>query len=414
MTVKSLPHIRVTPLDFADEIMDRIDLPGGVLEVVRGIGSGLTRLPGDPPNRIWAIGDRGPNFKVPLAVKRYGLKHLKALAGTDGIKVMPIPTIGPVLSELRLDGDTVTCVRTLPLRDRNGKAISGLPIANGLGETAIDLDGNSVAPDPSGADSEGIAAMADGTFWVADEYGPSLLRVAPDGTVVVRWVPQGYGHLFDNAEYPVIEALPAIAGRRQFNRGFEAVALSPDDAWLYVAFQSPLAHPDERAHRHGRHVRIWKLTTQTGAVAAQFLYPLDKPASFRRDCALGAFHRADLKVSELVCLGPDRLLVLERGSATSKFYTVTLDARCAIDHAHLDVTTRPTVEELSAADQVDFPLPQLAKSLVLTTDDFPDIDADLEGVVMLDPRTILVVNDNDFGVEGVATHFWRIDLPHDI
>ena len=113
-------------------------------------------------------------------------------------------------------------------------------------------------------------------------------------------------------------------------------------------------------------------------------------------------------------MDPDRLLVLERGSATSKFYIVILEAGHEIDKVHLDMATRPTLEELSAAHQVGSAVPQLTKSLVFTTDDFPEIDADLEGVVMLDPRTLLLVNDNDFGVDGVTTHFWRIELPADL
>jgi hypothetical protein len=53
--------------------------------------------------------------------------------------------------------------------------------------------------------------------------------VGADGRVRERWNPG---------------TLPAIAGKRQLNRGFEAIALSPDESWLYLAFQSPLAHPD--------------------------------------------------------------------------------------------------------------------------------------------------------------------------
>lgn len=107
-------------------------------------------------------------------------------------------------------------------------------------------------------------------------------------------------------------------------------------------------------------------------------------------------------------IGHDTLLVLERASATAKLYAVTLDQAKAVDPRHLDVATRPTIEEESAADET---LPALAKTLVFSTDDHPDIDADLEGLTLLSPATLLLVNDNDFGVDDVATRFWRIDLP---
>jgi len=238
-----------------------------------------------------------------------------------------------------------------------------------------------------------------------------LLHVAADGRVLARWVPEATEAWFAGADYPVHGVLPAIAARRQLNRGFEGIALSPDGAWLYLAFQSPLAHPDEQAHLQGRHVRLLKLDIATGAVAAQFLYPFDPPASFRRDAALGPIDWSDLKISELTTLGPDALLVLERGSASTKLYVVALDSARAIGAEHLDPMTRPTLEQASAAGEIRT---ALAKTLILSTDDLPEIDADLEGVAIVSPRTLLLVNDDDFGIDGVRTRFWRIDLPTDM
>lgn len=400
-----------TPLVFEDEVLRTIDTPDGPVEVLRGIGSGLAHRAGDPPHRFWAIGDRGPNLKVRPAMKRFGLKHISHPGDLNAVKVMPCPDIGPAISELRFERNQIVCVRTLVLHGASGRPLSGLPIPGGAGEVAIGLDGCAIAPDPSGADTEGIAALADGGFWVSDEYGPSLLRVAPDGMVLARWVLQGSEAWFAGADYPVLGILPAIAALRQPNRGFEALALSTDEAWLYVAFQSPLAHPDTQAHERGRHIRLWKLDATTGELAAQFLYPFDEPASFRRDTALGAFGWSDLKVSEMVALGPDLLLVLERGSATSKLYAVALDPACAVGREHLDVATRPTLEQLSGMGRA---LPALAKRLILTTDDLPEIDPDLEGVAVLSLRSLLLVNDNDFGIDGARTRFWRIDLAEDL
>ena len=48
-----------------------------------------------------------------------------------------------------------------------------------------------------------------------------------------------------------------------------------------------------------------------------------------------------------------------------------------------------------------------------STDDLTELDADLEGMILLSPRTLLLVNDNDFGIEGTRTRFWRIDLAWD-
>jgi hypothetical protein len=183
--------------------------------------------------------------------------------------------------------------------------------------------------------------------------------------------------------------------------------VSPDERWLYLAFQSPLAHPDPEAHEQARHVRVWRLDARTGEVAAQYLYPLDPPESFRRDCAKGEFARSDIKVSEMLWAGADSLLLLERGSETTKLYRVELSPALALPAKHLDIDTRPTVEELSASDEA-FPLPILSKQLIFSSDDAPEVAADLEGMVWLSDSELLLVSDNDFGVEGAETSFWRL------
>jgi hypothetical protein len=356
-------------------------------------GSGLARRPGDPPDIVWGVGDRGPNLKVKVALKRYGLEHLRALQEAEGAKLMPRPDIGPTLAELRVLEDRVELVRTIRLTNEDGTLVSGIPTPGGEHakcEPALSLEGEALQPDPQGADTEGIAALADGSFFIGDEYGPSLLKVSADGRVDTRWSPG---------------ILPRIAGKRQLNRGFEAISLTPDEQWLYLSFQSPLAHPDEEAHEAARHVRVWKLDAGTGEVAAQHLYALDLPETFRRDCDKGEFGRSDIKVSEIIAETEGRLLVLERGSETTKIYRVNLDASRVIPAEHLHVSTRPTIEEMSGEGRE---LPELSKELLLSTDDHPEMAADLEGMVILSPTELLIVSDNDFGVEGAETSFWRV------
>ena len=401
---------QVSRLTFDDEILAVIDLPGNALRLTRGPGSGLAKRAGDPFGKIWAIGDRGPNMKIELAVGKYGLHHLEALAALDGAKVMPRLDIGPSISELCVEGDTVSCLRSFPLRDRAGRPLSGAPIPGGFSEPAFTLAGAVIAPDPAGADTEGLVALVDGTFWVADESGPSLLHVAHDGMVISRWVPEGTGHWFAGADYPVVEALPAIAVQRQLNRGFEGLALSLDETALFVAFQSPLATPEEKDERSARHVRIWKIDLASATVVSEYLYPLDPPDSFRRDTALGKLRWKDLKISELVVLEDDRLLVLERGSATTKLYSVKISPRKRVAARYRDVAHDPSIETMSRTKGLSKSIPVLTKKLVLSTDEHTEISADLEGVLVLGDSMLLLVNDNDFGVEGVRTEFWKVTL----
>ena len=407
MTEAKFHIVDIRRLDWSDPELGPVQCPKGAMPLLAGYGSGLSIRPGDPPGIVWAVGDRGPNIKVAAAAELYGVKLPDG--NQKNAKIMPRTDLGPALAELRVVEDEVELLRTVRLTSA-GEPLPGVPIPGGahaVREPALTLTGEVIEPNPSGADSEGLVAFADGTFWVGDEYGPSLLKVSEQGEVLRRWVPAGLeGHLGE-AKHEVGGVLPAIAAKRQLNRGFEALTVSKDEQWLYLAFQSPLAHPDEEAHEGGRHVRLWRLDAMTGAVTAQFLYPLDPPESFRRDVAKGRMQWSDLKVSEITLLEDQALLVLERGSQTTKIYRVELEDGLQIPPEHLEIDTRPTVEELSAGD-APFPLSVLAKQLVFSTDDAPEVAADLEGMVLLSPTELLLVNDNDFGVEGAHTSFWRV------
>lgn len=403
----------VERLNWSDEDLGSIDFPAGKMEVQASFGSGLARRSTDAPGVFWAVGDRGPNLKIKTMVERYGVEAMRAFEDQPGTKVMPRLDLGPQIAQLRVNGNRVERLSILRLKDQVGEAVSGLPIPGGehaRAEPAIDLDGNHLDPDPSGLDTEGIAALSDGGFWVGDEFGPSLVRLDAGGKVLARLVPETAK--LDGAGYPIRATLPAIAGKRQLNRGFEAIALSGDEKWLFLAFQSPLAHPDEKTHERASHVRVWRLDAATMEVAAQYLYPLDPPESFRRDRAKGTVERSDLKVSEMVWLAADRLLILERASETTKLYSVELDEAFALPPEHLDIGTRPTVEELSAGGTLS--LPVLRKTLLFNSDDAPEVSADLEGMVILSPTELLLVNDNDFGVEGAHSMFWRLRFDHPI
>jgi len=400
--------IRITPLQYDDELLAELDMPKSKLRILRGLGSGLARDPRDA-GRVWAVGDRGPNMKVKVAAELYGLK-LDAHGSRKGAKVMPALDIGPALVALRLEGDRVVPERVLPLVGADGRAASGLPIPGGAHadlEPAIGVQGEDLGADVAGADTEGVAISRDGCFWVGDEYGPSLLRVDADGRVFERWVPEGMAGCFGGAGVEIVEALPAVAKHRRLNRGFEAIVLTEDERELHLMFQGPLAHPDDKAFEAARHVRLMTLDVETRRVVRQFAYACESAESFRRDMAKGDFAQEDVKVSEVTRLPDGALLVLERGSETTKLFRIDPRSGEALPPEHLEDATRPTLEELSARGFDG--LPVLEKRLVLDTDDHPQVGADLEGMTVLPDGSLILVNDNDFGCEGAETRFWRVE-----
>jgi hypothetical protein len=329
------------------------------MRLTLGVGSALSRRPGDPPGRVWGLGDRGPNLKIKAAVESYGLDHLAPLKDTPKAKVLPLPDFQPALAELQVEGDRVELVRVLRLRTLDGPLSGRAPpgSAEAAMEPVFDLSGHPLPPDPAGVDTEGLAALSDGGFWVSEEYGPSIMRVDAEGLVRSRWTPPG-------------------AGRRRLNRGFEGLAISPDERWLYVVFQSALAGDDLGA------TQIWKLDAADGSLAAAFAYPFDRPGSFDEEEPADA---SDLKACELVCVGPDRLLVLERVTRSARLYRVDLAGAAP-----------------------------LAKTLIFTTQDHPGVAPDLEGVAQLSPHALLLATDNDFGVEGAETRFYRLAFDADL
>jgi Esterase-like activity of phytase len=406
-------NTKIQRLNWSDQQLANITLPTATMRLTRSLASGLCQSAGDPADVFWGVGDRGPNIKPEAIAERYGVEHLCALADIDGAKIMPMPMIGPALARFRISGDTILLQAVMNLTDGQARPISGLPTPNGPHaeyEPVYDLDGNVLAADPNGADSEGIAAHPDGSFWIAEEYGPSLMRIDRTGRVLFRWVPDGLEQCFEGSTYPIMGALPALASARKLNRGFEAITASADGCSLYVAFQSPLAHPDREAHERSRHVRIWKLDGKDGTLLAEYIYPLDDPDTFKRDAAAGDVSRDDIKVSEIQLIGSGALLVLERISLSTKIYRVDLTLDHAAPVALSQPETRPTLEQMSRKELKQAGIAILDKTLIFSTDDYPEICGDLEGMLLLSPTTLLLSNDSDFGIEGAETQFWRVKI----
>lgn len=369
-------------IPLADAIRDSIGVEADDRGVrLGGVGSGLWNGPGDGPNVFWMITDRGPNGQIPVS-------------GANR-RTFPVPEFTPLIVKVQTGRRGLRILDMLPISGV-GPALGGI---SGLSNTSRDerpygCNAQTELPfNPHGLDTEGIVRTRDGNFWVVDEYSPSIIKIDPTGKVLKRFVPRNLTPPTVTEGYNTIAVLPDIYTRRKANRGFEDVTLSPDGRMLYVALQSPLSNPTAAVGDPSRNTRIIAFDTQTEQVTAEYLYRFQPVAEFNDT------RPTEMKVSGLAMLNDTQMLVLERTDLIAKIYRVDLTGATNIFNTRWDtLTTDPSLEALNDAQITANQITPLSKELVLTLNSAKGYPLKIEGVTVLNSRTIAIANDNDFGV----------------
>jgi len=370
-----------------------------------GVGSGATHGADQASDLFYTLSDRGPNIKCKDAQKTLGQSTEALCAGEKSSKIFPMPTYAPRILEYRLNSDGLSLVRQLPLKGTSGGPITGLtnPLTVTNTESSFDPMGQRLAFDASGLDTEALAVAGDGSFWIGEEYGASIVHVGGDGTILTRYVPKGEEEDLAAADYPVVGALPALVAKRKLNRGIEAVALSRDGRSLYFSMQSPLSNPDDKAYAQGRYLRIYKFDIAAEKTVSEWLYPMDAAESFAADNATKPRKPKDVKLSEMAMLEDGQLLVLERISKTTRLYRINPDVTGKVAAKFDLAATMPALEGLDGQALNAAAVDLLKKVLVLDTDNLKGKPVKkLEGIAVMSDRQIVLVNDNDFGLGGAS------------
>jgi hypothetical protein len=373
---------------------------GKTMNLTVGIGSAAFRRPNDPPNTVWTMSDRGANIACGDAKKILGVAF-PACKDVKSGRIYPTPIYAPSLYRvLLLDNGTFRVTDVITLKDRDGHPMSGLlnPLKTAQTDTGLDGQGRKLPYDLNGIDAEGLVRLSDGTFWVGEENAPSLVHFAADGRMIERHVPKGTEEEFAGAYYDVKGTLPLILTKRFANRGIEGLAISPDEQFLYFIMQNPLANPDAAAYRAAKNTRLFKIERATMTLVGEYVYTLDDPMTFRRD---PSNKQSDPRISELMGIGLDRLVVDERTDETTKLYEIDLaGATNILGSSWDDLSTRPTLEQtkLAAAD-----IKPVSKTLRFDSADFPEMVGKTEGMALLGDGSLLLINDDDFGIEGGHT-----------
>ena len=305
-----------------------------------------------------------------------------------------MPEFNPTILKVKTEANAIRILETLPIVGRSGKPVTGLSNLKDIDETPYDYAAKEVLPfNVNGLDTEGLVRTDAGDFWIADEYGPSLVHVDRSGKVVKRYIPAGVK--LNGADYPIAPVLPAIYAKRKINRGFEGLALSGDEKTLYLLLQSPLLNPDKNIGDASRNTRVLLFDIGSEKVTAEYAYRFEASKDFDP----GPKNTPDeMKLSGVVALSPTTLLVLERTDVVAKLYTVDLSrATNLLGSKWDDLKTAPALEAL--ADPASAEVRVLAKSLVLDLSNIDGVPEKIEGVAVLDQRTIAISNDNDFDSE---------------
>ncbi|MXM64251.1 esterase-like activity of phytase family protein [Streptomyces sp. HUCO-GS316] len=347
-----------------------------------GIGSDL--YPAGRKGEFWSVTDRGPNGQI----KVNGTKR----------RTFPVPGFDPAIVKIRVSGDSVQVLDAIPITTSSGKPVTGLSNQQGRDEAPYSYDAQQpLSYNPNGLDTEGIVRAADNSFWLVDEYGPSLVHVSARGKVLARYVPKGLN--LTGADYPVVEALPSVLLHRKINRGFEGLAQLPGGD-LVLAVQSPLSLPDADAGGASRTTRLLRFSPKKKAVTAEYAYRFD-PVNVVDP---SEDDTSELKISSVVAVGGDRLLVEERTDKTARLQLVRLDCEANILGGPWDDdTTSPSLEQLD--DPAASGVPVLPKRLVVDLGTVAGLPGKIEGIARVDHRTLAVINDNDFGMTDGAGAF---------
>ncbi|MEU7787011.1 esterase-like activity of phytase family protein [Amycolatopsis sp. NPDC049159] len=364
---------------------------GGVEVKGGAYGSALTPVPLSR-DEVYGLTDRGPNVDAP-----------------GGGKIEPLPAFTPAIGKFRLRDGKAVLEKVVPLRAADGTPYNGQvsPVAD-TGETIVDLNGNTLPKSANGYDSEGLVAQRDGTFWVSDEYGPFITHFGRDGRALERLSP------YDGS-------LPGELKYRVPNKGMEGLALTPDGRTLVGVMQSALQQPDlTKKPGNVTTLRIVTVDLRTRATH-EYLYLLDDPDA------------TGTAVSEITALSATRFLVDERDGkpepgAFKKLYEIDLSGatdvgpRAAgydavkggllVGGKSIDAYVGKDTTAQATADLAAAGIKPVSKKLYLDlgalvtgldpSGGFFGHDK-VEGVATTDGgRTVVISNDNDFGIDGVT------------
>ena len=208
-------------------------------------------------------------------------------------------------------------------------------------------------------DPESIQKVADGSYWIGDEFGPYLLHFDRAGRLLDAPV------ALDGVIAPETAARTGVTATARSSKGFEGLAQSPDGRYLYALLEGSVTGDPAGALRLNEFdVRAKKYTGK------RWTYQLDSP---------------DFAIGDAIAVGRGRFLIIERDNGQG--------ATAVVKRIHLATQRGDRLEKTLLVDLMNVANPRRLGGFGPT---FTFPFQTIEDVVILDDRTIAVLNDNNF------------------
>ena len=242
---------------------------------------------------------------------------------------------------------------------------SGIPVSPAIKEDRL-LTG-------ADFDIESIQQVEDGTFWIGDEFGPFLLHVDANGKVLDPPIPLPN---VSSPQNPYLED-PSEANLPR-SRGFEGMALSVDGTKLYPMLEGALITDPDQTRRI-----IYEFDLRSkNYTGNQFYYRVENSTH-----AIGDF----------IAINEHEFLVIERDGSQGDLNGFKKIFKINLSNLDSDgfVEKVEVVDLLNISDPELISLPAEPGDIGLG-DPFAFPFVTIEGVVIIDPSTLGVLNDNNY------------------
>ena len=280
--------------------------------------------------------------------------------------------------------------------------------------------GNNIPVDPAiqagrlltGADFdiESVRIDRKGHFWFGEEFGPFFVETDSSGKVLRSEVrtpnilPPGSTATGAEVKSPQNPYLGGEAPNLGASRGFEGMAINPAGKKLYTLLEGTVIGDNSINGTTNKILRINEFDVKTKAYSNNnWLYPLDANGT---------------NIGDMTAINDHQFLVIERNGATAtgggtpfkKIFIADIEG----------VTTGGFVHKTELVDLMNISDPHDLNGDGSTVFTFPFVT--IESVLILDPSTLLVINDNNYPGTGGRnlnsdnTEFikLRLDSPLDV